>query len=111
MVVNDESKDMKVFEINWFFFWNVSTKYTKIESERVNERTNERTMSSSDSENTYTEFLATWRKDNSYSEDEWEAHIELIMEVLQGEVEGVEIDEDLLTSSEYTAVYRALHGK
>ena len=72
---------------------------------------NERTMSSSDDECSYTQFLATWRNNNSYSEDEWEAHIELIMEVLEGDVEGVEIDQDMLSSSEYAAVYRALHGK
>ena len=100
---------MKVFEKKLIIFFQVSLLI--IPRLKRNEIEKERTMSSSDDECSYTQFLATWRNNNSYSEDEWEAHIELIMEVLEGDVEGVEIDQDMLSSSEYAAVYRALHGK
>ena len=96
---------MKVFENKLIIFFEMSL----LSIPRL--KGNEQTMSSSNDDCCYTQFLATWRNNNSYSEDEWEAHIELIMEVLEGDVEGVEIDQDMLSSSEYPAVYRALHGK
>lgn len=69
------------------------------------------TTESMNSEENYTSFLETWREDGTYTHQEWETHIEFIADVLTGDVEGVEIDEDRLSINEYHAVYNVLHGR
>lgn len=69
------------------------------------------TTESMNCDDNYTSFLETWREAGTYTHQEWETHIQFIADVLTGDIEGVEIDDDKLTIDEYYAVYNALHGR